>query len=220
LSLSSAGGEGKTLGSRAGNRSRHGSASQLSFTSSTQQTSDSSMLYKTDTTQSELAAGAAFSTSGLSGGAMNGYGNGADARTVFVSKTTIPRVERSSSSGMTERTFEKSSESRIGNGTSYTISYQHSTVRNVSSTLPRKQPTYVSSSSYSQYTNAPNKLSTNRRAYSSSTAVNDEPIHKDFTDVRSSSHPALTDLEREMAGLEGLIKDLNGITASQQAVHT
>ena len=108
------------------------------------------MLYKTDTTQSELAAGAAFSTSGLSGGAMNGYGNGADARTVFVSKTTIPRVERSSSSGMTERTFEKSSESRIGNGTSYTISYQHSTVRNVSSTLPRKQPTYVSSSSYSQ----------------------------------------------------------------------
>ena len=81
---------------------------------------------------------------------MNGYGNGADARTVFVSKTTIPRVERSSSSGMTERTFEKSSESRIGNGTSYTISYQHSTVRNVSSTLPRKQPTYVSSSSYSQ----------------------------------------------------------------------
>lgn len=31
---------------------------------------------------------------------------------------------------------------------------------------------------------------------------------------------ALTDLEREMAGLEGLIKDLNGITASQQAVQT
>ena len=125
-----------------------GSASQLSYTSSTQQTSDSSILYKTDTTQSELAAGTTFN--GMSGVALNGYSGGGDGKTVFVSKTTIPRVERSTSHGTTERSFEKSSENRIGNGTSYTISYQHSTVRNVSSTLPRKQPSYTSSTSYAQ----------------------------------------------------------------------
>ena len=81
---------------------------------------------------------------------MNGYSGGADGKTVFISKTTIPRVERSNSHGTTERSYERSSESRVGNGMSYTISYQHSTVRNVSSTLPRKQPTYTSSTSYSQ----------------------------------------------------------------------
>lgn len=128
-----------------------GSASQLSFTSSNQQTSESSALYKTDATHSELASGAAFSTGGLGGeGGVNGCSTGADGKTIFISKTTIPRVERSNSNGTTEKTYEKSSESRLGNGMTYTISYQHSTVRNVSSTLPRKQPTYNSTTSYSQ----------------------------------------------------------------------
>eukprot|EP00795_Rhopilema_esculentum_P003659 gene3659-14900_t len=276
LSLSSAGGEGRGLGSRAASHSRHGSASQLSYTSSTQQTSESSALYRSETTQaqSELIAGYGGAAPGIGGGALgigggalgigggalgigggasgigggasgigggasgigvvssiaggasisggtvNGYSGSPEGKTIFISKTTIPRVERSNSYGTAERTLEKSSESRFGNGMSYTVSYQHSTVRNVS-TLPRKQQSYTSSNGgYSQFSSATTKLGSNRRAYSSSTAVNDDGGHKDFPEVRSSSHPALTDLEREMAGLEGLIKDLNGITASQQAVQT
>ena len=86
----------------------------------------------------------------ISGGAANGYSGSPEGKTIFISKTTIPRVERSNSYGTAERTFENSLESRCGNGMSYTVSYQHSTVRNVS-TLPRKQQSYTSSNGgYSQ----------------------------------------------------------------------
>ena len=154
-----------------------GSASQLSYTSSAQQTTESSALYRSEATtqpQSELTNGTGYagaislSTSlggavgngtGYSGGVSNGgsfsSGGGGESKAVFVSKTTIPRVERSNSSGKNERSFEKTSETRFGNGVggmSYSVTYQHSTVRNVS-TLPRKQQANASTTSYAQVNN-------------------------------------------------------------------
>lgn len=149
-----------------------GSASQLSYTSSAQQTAESSALYRSETTtqpQSELTNGTGYagaislSTSlggavgngtEYSGGASNGGsfigGGGGESKAVFVSKATIPRVERSNSSGKNERSFEKTSETRFGNGVggmSYSVTYQHSTVRNVS-TLPRKPQANAATTSY------------------------------------------------------------------------
>lgn len=95
---------------------------------------------------------------------------------------------------------------------SYSMTYeQHTTTtgKGGASTLPRKQMAIPGATVYNDLAN---QMSPTRRAYGSA-----QNITRDTTDARSpmrssTSHPALTDLEMEMAGLEGLIKDLNGIT--------
>lgn len=146
-----------------------------------------------------------YSTGGTSGYASNtGYNEGSHTSTPLPSNGTLPR----SRSKSVEQNQEYNISGAGGGGTStfsYSLSYQHTTA---SSTLPRKPPPQMlGNSAYSQYVGR-----SSTRGYGSAQNVSTD--YDSLPSYRSASHPALTDLEMEMAGLEGLIKDLNGITNS------
>ena len=60
--------------------------------------------------------------------------------------------------------------------------------------------------SFFQFSSATTKLGSNRRAYSSSTAVNDDGGQKDFPEVRSSSHPVCQIINNRNLDLVSLVE--------------
>jgi len=148
--------------------------------------------------------------------AVTGYDEGSDVYAFSYSNYngsgTIPRSHSKSHNDYDDADF---TDGAIGGGNNQMHYEQYSRASSGYATMPRQQVSNTSgSSAHVQYSGNYNTSSS--RSYSSTQNVMSSSSYSyGGGEVRSAtSQPALPDLEKEMAGLEGLIKDLNGITSS------